>query len=702
MAESRIDKKAKEFMPPKGKDLIQWLDKKREEGKKKLPERQMKLNLAFMLGEQWLSWDPGQRTYRRPVNRVDDPNAPVRITANKIGSIAEHYIARLLKANPEPEARPVGDQQKDVDAAKVATRILLSELNRVEWSDLQLDLFFWLLPLGFSYMQLTWDPDSGDYVGDDPETGEPVYGGNIDFDVVPGFELAVDPSGRRRDLSDSRWAVRTVTMTPEAAWERWGVVLHGDNTSERTLAEEVLDISQRLSDQTQRVDQVRVHQFWLRPGSRMAPKGMVVTWSGETILEGPMDFPYEHGNLPFVQWDVLPGMGTREGRTWMSDLIPLQADYNDARSREAVIRRTLVPKLLYPVGSIDPKKLTTRVEAIGYNPVGEAPRLEIPDGRWMAQYEGAMERADAEMGERSGQNDLNSGDIQPSMPAAAILALQEGDDTKLAVPAKLNARATERVGVMILDLVREFWDEDRVVRTWSEDGYLEVQHFTGAEIQDQLDIHVSSESALPRSKASRAQLAMELNAQGFFQGDPRKFVRMLDVPGVDQIVAEWDLDAKQQKRETNRMLEQGITLPVNTWDNHMIHYNEINDFRKGEDYDFLPPEMKAVIDAHADAHLMLLMGQMQAGANPSAPSNTPEHYPVAPQVGQVGEGGTGGSEYLNPLTSSPSTGGPSASGDQQNPLQGSRMGNAQGIGGVGNPGPVPGVPPDTQAARMGN
>lgn len=703
----------RKFMPPKGdpERLVSWLNEKREAGSRKRPERQWKLNLAFMLGEQWLAWDGSKRTFVRAENRPDDPNAPIRVTANKIGSITEHYISRLLKANPEPEGRPVGDEQADVDAAKVATRILVSEMNRLEWDTMQVDLYFWVVPLGHSYIQITWDPDSGPEIGVD-ETGEPVFGGDIDVDIVPAFEAWFDPSSRRRDLVDCRWGGRSVAMTPEAAWERWGVELRADGESQRTLAEEVLAMSDRSIADTE-ADQVMVHQFWLRPGSRMAPNGMVVTWSGDTILEGPMDFPYDHGRLPFVQWDLLPGMGVREGRTWMNDLIPLQADYNDARSREAGVRRTLIPKFIAPVGSVDPNRIGSRVELLLYNPIGQPPRLEMPDGRWMAQYEGAMQRADDEMGERSGQNDVNNGDIKPSMPAAAILALQEGDDTKLAIPAKLNAASTQRLGVQILELVRQFWDEPRIVRTWSQDGFLEVKHFTGANVAEQLDIHVTAESALPRSKASRAQLAMELRAEGLLQ-DPRKYVRMLDVPGVDMIVEDMDLDAKQQKRELNKMLATGQAVPVNEWDNHLIHYTEINNFRKSEDYEKLTPEQKAPIDAHATYHLQLMMGQAMAGATPGAPLDQgglpmggmpmdetemvdgPEEEGGEPG----GEGATGSKEYMDPMTGRPPQRGPGGQGPS--PLSGSRFARKQGIGGPGNPGPVPGVSRDQQAARMGN
>ena len=109
---------------------------------------------------------------------------------------------------------------------------------------------------------------------------------------------------------------------------------------------------------------VAVSQLWLRPG-RANPKGLVVTWAGQTLLEEPKPFPYTHGRLPFVPFNVLPAVGEgAAGRTWVSDLIAMQKDYNDARSREAAIRRVMTPKILAAKGQIDPQRLTSRVEVI--------------------------------------------------------------------------------------------------------------------------------------------------------------------------------------------------------------------------------------------------------------------------------------------------------------------------------------------------
>lgn len=668
------------YMVPKDpKALTAWLNKRVSDTNLRLPERQMKLNLAFMLGEQWLVWDQDKRQFSRPRLRSDDPNAPIRLTVNKVGGIAEQWISRVLKHQPEPEVLPISDEPDDIDGARVGDRMLESELNRLKWTTLLVDLYFWTVPIGWSYLQIAWAPEDGKLIGNDT-TGKPVREGEITVDVVPGFELGVDPNGKKRDLSDSKWAYRTVHMTPEAVWDQHGVEVKAEAES-RTLAQEVFDLANSGDTRSSsKGSTVKVHQFWLRPGGRARPEGLVVSWTGDQILEDPKPFPYKHGRLPFVQFDVLPGVGTREGRTFVKDLVPLQADYNDARSREAMIRRTLVPKILSPTGSIDPRRVGTRVEVIQYNPIGQPPKFEIPNSSWMQQYEQTMERGDREMEKRSNTETMAFG---TRTSAAAIMAMQDAQELQLAIPINLNSASVEQVGTHILSLIRQFWTEERVVRTWSQDGELEVEHYKGSDIGRELDVRVSTESGLPDSKAGRVQLATELQQLGLLP-DARSFVRLLEMPGLDLISETLDLDTKQQRRETNKLIT-GEPVPVNSFDNHVIHLSELNNFRKSKDYEDLDPQIKAVVDAHADVHNELVLQQL--GMNPANPNAGPgSAEPEAPPGGgAAGPGGQGG--------------------PQQTPHEGGResaIRDKAGIGGNAQPGAVPGVSADRQAASMGH
>ena len=450
-------------------------------------------------------------------------------------------------------------------------------------------------------------------------------------------------------------------------------------------------------------DWVNVHQLWMKP-CRAAPKGCVITWSGQTIIDQKMKYPYDHGELPFVQCNQLPGFGAREGRSWVTDLIPLQTDYNDTLSREATIRRQLTPKLVAAIGQVDPQRLTSRVEVLQYMPgiVGTPPTLELPNAGWAQQFELGMTRDSNDMGDRAGQNDATAGKSAASAAAATTMALQEGDATKLSISATELSTFIEQVGRQILLLSKQYWTEERTVRVWSDENIIEAFRYTGADIDERLDVHISSESALPRSKSARVQLFMELQAR--FPGliDPQMLMNMIDLPGTDLLTKSLDVDTRKQNRELGQLL-LGQNPQVRPYDNHVIHLKVINDFRKSIDYENLPIEMQAHIDAHAAIHESLVLRQMGI----QVPTPQPTQDPAAMQQAQQAQAGPAGA----PGMSAPGGGGqapppgpggasPGPPGQAQPALPSAAA--MSGIGASGQPGRVPGVPLATEAQLIGN
>jgi hypothetical protein len=688
-------------VPEGGKDLIAWAMKRKDAGHG-IVEREAYLNLAFMLGQQWVTWDNAKRRLDQPRNRRGDPNAPVRLQINKMGALVERTISKLTGAAPIPECRPVSNEDDDVSAAKVGTRALAHEMNRLHWATLLPRLYFWVLPLGWSFIHVFWNPEDGGVVGQD-EMGV-VNEGQINLQIVPGIEVKLDPNAR--DWDEVRWVVRSQNMTREAIYEQYGVTeVEGDNDLVKDLAEDVgalmsgtpveggVTQPKRKNPSSERL---AVHQLWIKPGGRAKPEGMVFTWTGGTILEGPMPFPYDHGQLPFVPFSLLPGIGFVEGRTWLGDLRGMQKDYNDARSREATIRRTLVPKILAARGQIDPNRIGTRVEVLEYAPTGPAPSWSIPDSRWMAQFEAAMGRADAEMGDRAGQAEVSQGHAPAGAPAAAILALQEADASKMAISVKEMGESIERLGYQVLMLVRQFWTEERTVRVWSETGTLDVHRFSNADLPDLLDVHISTESMMPKSKSARAQLALDLWDRQIIK-DPAQFIRLLEIPGVGFLQEEFDLDVRQARRQIDDMFN-GMPVKAQDWENHMAHIATKNNYRKTPEYDTWPDELKALMDGNIREHYAWLQFQATGQLPPGlAGGMLPGEFGGAGEPG-AGENmpGGGGASYLDPMTGRPPDPTQVAAGNAPSALTLNPPNSLQGAGRVA------GQSVDSQAAAQGS
>lgn len=717
-------------IPVEDKDqMVSWARRRLDEAHG-IPNREAYMNLAFMLGQQHVQWDSVRRRLNQPKNRPGDPNSPVRITVNKIGSLIERTISRLTKDAPMPEARPVTNQEDDIEKAKICSRILQHELLRLHWETILPRLYFWVLPLGWSFLHVCWDPDKGDAVDDlnmtdalgNPlvEEDEQLFQGEVTLEIVQGLEIKVDPSARHWD--EAKWIVRTSAMSRAAIYEKYGVSdVDGEPATVHNLADDLFALTDgTVFDAERRTEKSKsnklsVHQIWLKPGSRAHKPGLVFTWCGGTVLEYVKEYPYEHAQLPFVPFSLLPGVGFPEGRTWVSDLRGMQQDYNDARSREATIRRTLVPKLLAARGQIDPQRVGSRVEIIDYNPTGPVPSWLMPNTSWMQQYETAMQRADLEMGDRAGQAEVSQGRAPAGAPAAAILALQEADESKLAISAKELADSARRVGWQVLMLVKQFWTEARVVRTWSEDGELQAQRFSQDDVGEQLDVYVSSESMLPKSKAARAQLALDLWDRKILS-DPGAFLRMLEVPGIGALQDVFDRGRRMAQREYGDMMT-GTDIPVEDWHPHQVHIAQHNDDRMTEEWYHVEqaarggdPTAQATMDrlnAHVGEHYAFLQAQSMGTMAPGLAGGQHQGEfggggePVPPGApGTSGASGNPGGpghqqSYLDPATGRPPDPLAVASGQSPSALTMNPPNSLQGAG------RVQGQTRDEQAHRQG-
>ena len=80
-----------------------------------------------------------------------------------------------------------------------------------------------------------------------------------------------------------------------------------------------------------------------------------------------------------------------------------------------------------------------------------------------------------------------------------------------------------------------------------------------------------------------------------------------------------------------------LLVPTNTWDNHAVHIEIHNRFRKGQTFDKLGPEIKTLFESHIKQHQDALNASSMAMAGGSmGPSGPPPGGPPAPDSGGGG------------------------------------------------------------------
>ena len=161
-----------------------------------------------------------------------------------------------------------------------------------------------------------------------------------------------------------------------------------------------------------------------------------------------------------------------------------------------------------------------------------------------------------ELKEISGNRDMTQGGTAGGVTAAsAIAALQEAGSKLSRDMLKSAYRAFAKECYLIVDLMRQFYDEDRIFRIIGETGRSEFVHFSGAALRAQalpgvggvelgsrepiFDIVVSAEKKSTFSRLSQNETAKECYQLGFFA--PRNAdaalaaLEMMDFEGIEKV-----------------------------------------------------------------------------------------------------------------------------------------------------------------------
>ena len=138
-----------------------------------------------------------------------------------------------------------------------------------------------------------------------------------------------------------------------------------------------------------------------------------------------------------------------------------------------------------------------------------------------------------ELKEVTGNRDISTGGTSSGVTAAsAIAAMQEAGSKLSRDNSKASYRAFRKVCLMIIELIRQFYDLPRCFRIMGENGAARFVQYSNAGIQPQaqgiemgvdmghrlplFDIEITAQKQSPYSKMSQNELALQFYQAGFF------------------------------------------------------------------------------------------------------------------------------------------------------------------------------------------
>ena len=643
----------------KGKKLVDYVKKEYQKSKdaKQWRVRQWYMNISFERGKQYVAWDSTKSGLSQLPR--GDKNIP-RITINRVRPIVRTEIAKLTSQKPTAVCLPASNDVEDVFAATAATQIWDSLYDRLNVGREMRKVARDISVLGLGYLKVYWDSEKYD------EWSEEA--GDIAIEHISPFNVFV-PDLSLLDNDEQPYILHVYTKTIEWLKMTYEDLIPKDKQPTVVAATEIADISSALDirENNSKPDASLVIEAWVKPGTtKLLPKGGYIVVVDDIIVEAALDgYPSGYKSCPIVKFDHIPS-GQYFPASVIDDIIPLQREINRTRSQRIQAKNMMAkPQVYYREGSLSVQKINTSPgQYIGVRPGFEypaaAPMPQLPP--YVAQE---LQNLDQDLENISGQHEVSRGGTPPGVEAATAIAyLQERDDSYLAPTFASIEEGLSKVAKMALVLAAEFWTGERTVKVTGDNNGFSAEMFRGSDIARGTDIKIEAGSALPTSKAAKQSLVMDMMRLGMIP--PEDGLELLDVAtlsrytdnrgtrpdelraqrenigfkalgemAVMQHYQQWNQGVQEgnpamYNQDTQQPLSPPAVIPVNKWDNHAVHIEEHDNFRKSPSYDLLTDTQKAELNKHINMHEMALAAlqaaqiqQMQLGAQPPA-GNQPQ------------------------------------------------------------------------------
>lgn len=587
-------------------------------------ERTWYVNLCFYFGRQYITFRQNSGALLGVAGNLYVPPAPyyrVRPVINKIRPIIRTEVSKLTSQKPNAYIIPASSDDKDLFAAQAGEQIWDSVYREHKLHTVIKRAVWWNQVCGNAFIKCYWDPDKLDKSVTPSQVGKLCYAHETPFHVfVPDF--------MEQDLENQPYLIHAQLRSKSWVELRYPEL----NFSNTSSSQEIIESNWlNLTGATgaDREKKLLILECWIKPGvNKDFPHGALFTVIGDNIVQAIEQWPYSHDSYPFAKLDHIES-GKFYTDSTIVDLVPLQKELNRTRGQISESKNLLAKgKILAEKGSIIPQQITSEPGQVieyaqGYNPP-IVMRLEpLP-----SYVTDDLDRINADISDISGQHEISRGQNPTGVTAAtAINFLQEQDDTKLSGTFSSIEAACEKIAFLTLSYVHQYWDVPRLVKTVGVDSNFDAVRFKGSDLRGNTDIRIEAGSALPTSKAAKQAFIMDLMKMGFI--DPAVGLEVMEIGGLQKIYETVRQDVRQAQRENIKMAavtvdvlqkqkieveanpqidpETGqpivpLVVPVNKWDNHKLHIEIHNKYRKSPSYDMLSDEAKAVFESHVNQH----------------------------------------------------------------------------------------------------
>lgn len=577
---------AQEMKAVKRKELWTYVKGKTDDGLKNRRsfEGQWILNLAFLAGRQYTKFSSSLHA----LQTVKNPKGMRRRVDNILIPRWNRQVADYIRTKPQFSVVPMSAEDEDIEGAKAGTKVFKHFYRANRMAKKTRVLGGWVHACGNGFLSDRWNPKLGPMeMGED---GELRYLGDADCEVWSPFEIIV-PNGFAGDFSihDFPWMIKIKWRNLEWITNNYK---DGHLVMSETQSTPVYNITGLFSAAGGSVtpeseDGAYVIEYYEKPNKKHK-SGRFVTCAN-TIILNEDTWPFDHYAIEQFKDIDLPGVFW--GKATLEDAIPLQVRWNNVSNNiDEAIRVMGKGKWLVPEGSGFKIVNDQHGEVIRYTPVmGHIPQHLTLKGL-PNSYAMALQIITQSMNNIFSQHEVSQGTNKSDIRSGEMVALLQEQDSYGKIPSHMVfEEAFEAVGSRILKRIQAGYTEQRMIQTIGRDGEFEVMAFKGADLRNNTDLCVKTQSSLPDSRIARQAIIQQRWQQGMYgnPADPevqRKVSEALDDALIEPMYSKIRKDEGVAMWENRILVTARQRLDANTYDNHRAHKVTHDDFRKSRDY----------------------------------------------------------------------------------------------------------------------
>lgn len=570
------------------------------------------------------------------------------------------FLHSQMSANPPSVVcRPTSGDLHDVRAADASDRLIRHAIRKHKLQEVQDRCTGHALLYGTGFIKTIWNPDLGDILEFNPETGEILTEGEIDFSVPLPWNVFIDPDAETWEKA--RFVFERIYM----AYDEACLMFPGkedilDRLRKKTQS--ATQPSQPLETEPQptflkqhHFDVLEIYQYWETglPINGMQGRFAYCTSEGELLCDvttSPFRFPnikknskmgdnmetgFEVARLPYCLMTDIDNPTSIWGRSTVVYQSPLQDIHNALMNTMIENSRAhgVARLLMHEDTAIADDSITNSpydiVRWTGSRPPEYQPPMALP-----SVINDLVQLMAKGIDDMAGVNENMFGQQSREQSGFSMqYATNQGNMIRRRLFNKYTL-LVENLFKNYLDLIRKHWDVEHTIFVLGKEKAFEALDIKGADIQSGFDLVVEYGASLSLDPVSRRQELITMMPLFEKAGvDPRDLLRLVKLSELEGAYDMVQMAADRQQEIFDEIQATGTQVPPREMRDHENMLKYAYGYLMGAAFRDLPKETQHLVEEHIKMREQLL-AQKGGGGAPGAPGAAPG--PGGPAGGPAG------------------------------------------------------------------